>query len=144
MKTHTNFECASGGETTGMSDADINSPETEQYPRSIGELIRSQEERVHNVPGPDNIFELLQITNHLTLTVIETYFKGMVGETICAYSYYLTDYSYPGVPFIQEINTVDELKLVYKKCKGRRLRFKIWYLLKNFRGWSEDPRPYVI
>ena len=27
MKTHTNFECALGGETTGMSDADINYPE---------------------------------------------------------------------------------------------------------------------
>ena len=112
------------------------------YSRSIGELVREQKEVIHNKFG-DNIFEMIQISNTLTLTVIETYFKGMVGEAICAYSYYLTDYS-KGSPTITSIDTEEELRLVYNLVTGRKNRFKVWYFIKNFRGWSEDPRPYVI
>lgn len=115
---------------------------TNKYPRSIGEIVRGQKDAVHN-NGCDNIFESLQITNTLTLTVIESYFKGMVGETICAYSYYVCDFSLDK-PTLTPVDTEDDLRKLYNLTRGRTNRFKIWYFLKNFRGWSEDPRPYVI
>jgi len=115
--------------------------ETNKYPRSIGEIVREQKEIVHNRRG-DNIFESIQVTNTLTLTTIETYFDGMVGETICAYSYYVTDFS-KGFPTVTSVDTVEELRAIYRILQGKRNRLKVWYFIKNFNGWSEDPRSYV-
>lgn len=112
-----------------------------KYPRSIGEIVRAEDESF--VMGDNNIIETYQITDKLTLTIIEAYFEGMVGELICAHSYYITDFSNKR-PEITPINTEEDLRIFYRKAKGKTLRLKLWYFIKNFRGWSEDPRPYVI
>jgi len=112
------------------------------FNRSIGELVRAEKDSVHN-KAESNLFESIQIGNKLQLTIVESYFRGMVGETICAYSYFLINYELP-LPTITPINTEEELRELYKIVTGRSNRLKVWYFIKNFRGWSEDPTPYVI
>jgi len=112
------------------------------YSRSIGEIVRAETDVLHTVAN-SNDFANVTVTNNLQLTIINSYFKGMVGEQIIAYSYYLTDFS-KNNPTITPINKVEELKEVYRLIKGKKNRMLVWSYIKEFRGYAEDPRPYVI
>jgi hypothetical protein len=104
-------------------------------------LVRGEKESL--VKSKDNIMTAIQITGEMSLMVIESYFRGMVGEMICAYSYFVIDI-HKDKPKTTPINTPEELKALYKFARGKRTRMSLWYFIKNFNGWSEDPIPYVI
>jgi hypothetical protein len=113
----------------------------ETYPRSVGEILRKQDESM--VVSPTTDMTNIQISNFIQLTIVEAYFSGMVGESICCRSYFITDIS-EQVPKCTPINTPDELRVIYNKTRGKRNRIYIWACLKEFNGWSEDPIPYII
>lgn len=114
------------------------------FTRSVGEITRSVDEPIFLNRTDNNFFELFHIANTTTLTIIESEFSGMVGETIIVYSYHTTDYMSDGSIVTTPIKTLEEFKELYKNVKGKRTRIKLWRYMKNFNGWSEDPRPYVI
>lgn len=110
------------------------------YPRSVGEIIRAKNESY--LINEDSQISTYQVAAMLSLTIIETYFPGMVGESICCHSYHTTDYR-SGVPIVKPINSIEELKELYKHISGRKMRITLWYYIKNFNGWSEDPLSYI-
>ena len=111
-----------------------------EYPRSVGEILRTKDESFL-VDEEKSCIETFVWNRLNVLTVIETYYQGYVGEIIVAHSYSLTRYTKRGVEF-RPINSVEDLKSLYNTMKGRKLRTSVWFYIKNFKGYSEDPRPY--
>lgn len=110
-----------------------------------GEVIRTQKD-LEIIDADRSISEMIVVNRLDTLVKVTTFYKGMVGEGIECYTYFLISFS-SGKPEIIPIKDYDQFKnKVYATATSKKNRIRLWGIMKSehFHGWSEDPRPYVI